>query len=220
MRGVVRSVVVGGVAAAALTAPQSASAAGLTKARYDALDAVYTDFARLKEDAPLSAITKVCSKLDDSDSVLGTQRRQCLALPKFLKAAALEACGEDTPSGVPAARPAQSRKAACQAAVAGARREATALARASQAAQRALQKDVSSVRCRNVLGPTAKDVRDVRALASAYRALERALRSGSERNAKRAARRIADSDFLDSDSENESRFAERKRFRQACAPES
>lgn len=195
-------------------------AAGLTQARYDALDAILTADARADEDQSLEegldAAQTVCRKLDVRDALLGAQRRQCLAGVGFLRAAQIKACAQQEPAGAPASAASASAQSRCLAAVGQARRSAAALLAEVRRTDRIVDREVAFPACRRELGSSARDLRDTRDLVRAYASLEQAVRSGSSKGIDRAFGRIERSDFFKSG--DSSPFAARKRFRAACAP--
>jgi hypothetical protein len=191
----------------------TASAAGLTKARYDALDAVYTALARVEGQRvakTLTALDGACAKLDTKDVLLNSQRQSCASTTRFLRAAQLKGC--DEPSGAPAS--AASAADRCLVAVRQARRAAARLLTVSRSANRVIEREVSAAACRKELRSSAQDLRDNRRLIAGYRLLERAIRRGSKKDADRAERLLNSIELGD----GESGFAARKRFRAACAP--
>jgi len=193
------------VAVAATVALLSASAAlashALTPERYTALDAVYTALIPLGKDrVPASAFRaaqQACNGLDQADALLGPLRRKCSTvigvvrrIETFARCVSQKGC----------------RRASVRL-----RRALSRLVGHSRSANRAVDAVVADSACRLALRTSAHDIRQIKRIASALRALERALKTESQADIRRAQRRF---DAID-DSALTGR-QERDRFRSSC----
>ena len=201
--GFVKGFLATGVAMFVLMVAASGALAShaLSPARYATLDAAYTALIPLDKDrvsaSALAAAKAACNGLDRFDPLLAPLRDQCYALVRIVKAAQrYERCRTQI---------------GCQRAAAGMRKALNIYIASARRGNRAVDLFVSDPACRSALRTSAKDLRDARRLASAFRLLERALTTSSRPALRRAERLI---DALD-DSGPSARH-ERDRFRAAC----
>ncbi len=173
----------------------------LSPERYAALDAVYTALVPLDGDpVPASALTaarRACSRLDRADALLGPLRGECFAVVRAIRATERFAdC---------------STRRSCSRASAGLRKAITRYLSHARSANRAIDVSVRDPACRLALRVSASELKAVKRLRSALRAVERALRTGSNADVRRAERRL---DAIDDPSLSAKQ--ERERFRREC----
>lgn len=173
----------------------------LSPERYAALDAAYTAMIPLDRDvvkkSALATAQRACERLDTSDALLGPMRRQCLAVVTLVRRAE---------------RFARCRtRRGCRRATAGLRRAFTSYISVTEPANRAIDASVADFSCRFALRTPAEHLRGAKRMRSALRAVERAFRTGSGADLRRAERRLASIE-----DPSPSARQERTRFRSAC----
>ncbi|MEY2513092.1 MAG: hypothetical protein QOJ89_450 [bacterium] len=180
-------------------------AAGLSSARFAALDSVYTAFVALDGSGTSAAaadVRRVCDALDRSDRLLAITRTACLAALRLA--------------------PARESFASCQtprACSRGARRVRIAYSRtirASRASNRVVAGELRPSACRRELTVAHDQLRSMQKLRDGMRLLERALLTRRRADTLRAEQLIADSVTL-AQQQPTTRQA-RTAFRGACAP--
>ena len=192
-------------AVAATVALLSASAAlashALTPERYAALDAAYTALIPLEKDrvpaSALAAAQQACNRLGQADALLGPLRRECSTVVDIVRRTI-------TWTRCVSAK-------GCRRASVRLRRALSNYVRHAQSANRAVDAVVPDPACRLALRTSAHDIRQIKRIPSALRALERALRTGSRADLRRAERRIDAIDEFELTARQE-----RDRFRGAC----
>ena len=192
---------VAAMVAVMLAASPALGAHALTPERFAALDAVYT--AQIPIDrvptsaSALAAFRRTCEGLHRADALLGPLRTLCFDTVRIARATALFArCGS---------------RSGCVREAVGLRRTIPKLIADARSANRAIDATVAEPACRLALRTPAKDLADARRLASALRLVERALKTGSRADYRRADKRL---DALDDS--GISAKQDRARFRNAC----
>jgi hypothetical protein len=179
--------------------------AGLSSARYGALDSVYTAFVALEDSGTPTAsadVRRVCDALDRSDRLLASRRTACLAALRLAPArTAFAAC--QTPRG-------------CSRGARRVRIAYTRAIRALRASNRIVSDELRPSACRRELTVSRDQLSSMQKLRDGMRLLERALLTRDSAATLRAEQLIADSVTL-ARRQPTTRQA-RTAFRGACAP--
>ena len=186
-----------------LSASAALASHALTPERYAALDAAYTALIPLDKDrVPASALAgarQACNRLDQADALLGPWRRECSTLVGAVRRSNTWTRCFLGGKG-------------CARAGVRLRRALSSYVRHARLTNRAVDAVVADPACQLALRTSAHEIRQIKRLASAFRALDRALKTGSRADLRRAERRI---DAIDESGLPTAR-QERDRFRSAC----
>jgi len=174
----------------------------LSPGRYVALDAASKALIPLDRDrvpaSALAAAQRACNRLDRADPLLAPLGRQCSDVVSGVRrVTTLDRCG--------------SRKGCLRASV-RLRQSLASYVRNARSANRAIDASVPDPACRVALRTSAQELGQVKRLASVLRLLERALKTGSTADLRRAEKR-----FDTINDSGPSAEQERDRFRRACA---
>ncbi len=183
-----------------LSASAALASHALTPERYAGLDGAYTALIPLdRERVPASALSAAqlaCDRLDAADVLLGPVSGECRAHVTVIRRfVAMVRC--KTSRG-------------CLRASARARRALSSYLADARSANRAIDGSVSDPTCRLALRTSAKYLSATRGLRSWLRLSERALKTGSRSDRRRADKRFDALDF------GLSPRQKRNRFRAAC----